>query len=230
MIQDKVLIDRKTIEKIDTLLAFMGTSAAQELRKDTRKALSQTAESVVTDAYGDLKNPRSSEDPALDIPLPCDVQIGAGTHRAGTKLSTLITRMRALHAMVYAKYLVQHNTLQQRVLPWMMECFGPRVSADTVERNNRFLEEALELVQAGGMTQDWAHKLVDYTFSRPVGEKTQEVGGVMITLAAWCLANQVDMHDAGEIELVRIMEPKVMDKIRRKQKSKPQFSPLPGVA
>ncbi|WP_334037407.1 hypothetical protein [Burkholderia gladioli] len=116
---------------------------------------------------------------------------------------------------------------QARVQPWMMECFGPTIAADRVERNHRFLEEALETVQSLGCTASEAHQLVDYTFGRPVGEPAQEVGGVMVTLAALCLANTLDMHAAGETELARISEPATVLKIRAKQAAKPKHSPLP---
>mgnify|MGYP007027781017 CR=1 FL=1 len=118
------------------------------------------------------------------------------------------------------------SPLQQRVHPWLMACFGPEISADTVERNHRFLEEALELVQACDCSREDAHKLVDYVFDRPVGERHQEVGGVMITLAALCLAQKLDMHQAGEDELARIWTK--VDMIRQKQASKPRNSPLPA--
>ncbi len=107
----------------------------------------------------------------------------------------------------------------------MQECFGPEISSDVIERNHRFLEESLELVQACGGTADEARQLVDYTFGRPIGEKAQEVGGVMITLAALCLAQGLDMHAEGETELARIW--KCIDKIRAKQAAKPKHSPLP---
>ncbi|WP_244133437.1 hypothetical protein [Burkholderia gladioli] len=116
---------------------------------------------------------------------------------------------------------------QARVQPWMMECFGPTIAADRVERNHRFLEEALELVQSLGCTASEAHQLVDYTFGRPIGQPAQEVGGVMVTLAALCLANTLDMHAAGETELARISEPAMALKIRAKQAAKPKHSPLP---
>lgn len=116
---------------------------------------------------------------------------------------------------------------QARVQPWMMECFGPTIAADRVERNHRFLEEALELVQSLGCTASEAHQLVDYTFGRPIGEPAQEVGGVMVTLAALCLANTLDMHAAGETELARISAPAMVEKIRAKQAAKPKHSPLP---
>ena len=119
----------------------------------------------------------------------------------------------------------QAQAFQQRVQPWMMACFGPAISADACERNHRFLEEALELVQSCGCTASEAHQLVDYVFGRPVGDKQQEVGGVMVTLAALCLAQDLDMHAAGDVELARIWTK--VEAIRAKQAAKPKHSPLP---
>lgn len=116
---------------------------------------------------------------------------------------------------------------QQRVQPWLLECFGAEIAADRIERNHRFLEESLELVQALGCTASEAHQLVDYVFGRPVGDPPQEVGGVMVTLAALCLASGLDMHGAGEVELARISAPELVAKIRAKQAAKPKHSPLP---
>lgn len=118
------------------------------------------------------------------------------------------------------------ESFQARVLPWMLECFGAAISADRVERNHRFLEEALELVQACGATASEAHQLVDYVYGRDTGEASQEVGGVMVTLAALCLAHKMDMLAAGEIELARIWTK--VAQIRAKQAAKPSMSPLPG--
>lgn len=117
------------------------------------------------------------------------------------------------------------GTFQARVAPWMLTCFGSEISADTTERNHRFLEEALELVQASGCTQSEAVQLVDYVFARPVGEPGQEVGGVMVTLAALCLAAGIDMHGEAETELARIWTK--VEAIRLKQANKPKHSPLP---
>lgn len=114
---------------------------------------------------------------------------------------------------------------QERVNPWLLACFGQEIADDTQERNHRFLEESLELVQACGCTPSEAHQLVDYVYGRPVGEKTQEVGGVMVTLAALCLAQRIDMHQCGEVELARIWTK--VEKIRAKQAAKPKHSPLP---
>ena len=115
---------------------------------------------------------------------------------------------------------------QFRVAPWMQECFGPVISADVIERNHRFLEESLELVQSTGCTSSEAHQLVDYVYGRPQGVAHQEVGGVQVTLAALCLAVGLDMHMAGEDELARIWTN--IEKIRAKQAAKPPHSALPA--
>lgn len=117
------------------------------------------------------------------------------------------------------------TTFQRRVRDWMIDCFGLKISADTMERNHRFLEESLELVQALGCTASEAHQLVDYVFGRPVGQTKQEIGGVMVTLAALCEAAGYDMEACGEIELIRVWEK--IDAIRKKQAAKPKHSPLP---
>jgi len=119
-------------------------------------------------------------------------------------------------------------SFQSRVKPWLLRCFGEEITYNIQERNHRFLEEALERVQASGCTASEAHQLVDYVFNRPVGDKTQETGGVMVTLAALSIADGVDMHQAAEAELQRIWEN--IDKIRAKQAAKPKHSPLPGLA
>ena len=114
---------------------------------------------------------------------------------------------------------------QARVEEWMLACFGKVIPYDKTERNHRFLEEALELVQALNCTRSEAHQLVDYVFDRDTGEPTQEVGGVVVTLAALCVANGFDMSACGETELARIWTK--IEKIRAKQAAKPKHSPLP---
>ncbi len=115
---------------------------------------------------------------------------------------------------------------QERVRPWLKACFGVEIMNDKVERNHRFLEEALELTQAGGCTADDAHKLVDYVYGRPKGRIKQEVGGVMVTLAALCLAHKINLHDLAEMELQRVWTK--VDVIRAKHDRKPTGTPLPG--
>lgn len=120
---------------------------------------------------------------------------------------------------------MSNTAFQQQVHPWLLACFGEIIANDREERNHRFLEEALELVQSTGCTQHEAHQLVDYVFNREVGDPPQEVGGVMVTLAALCLANDMDMHLCGDTELARVWTK--VEQIRAKQAAKPKHSPLP---
>jgi NTP pyrophosphatase (non-canonical NTP hydrolase) len=115
------------------------------------------------------------------------------------------------------------NEYQMQVLRWLNHCFSENIVNDKVERQHRFLEEALELVQAGGCTAHEAHQLVDYVFGRDVGELRQEVGGVMVTLAALCGAYGVSMADCADDELERVWLN--IAKIRAKSAAKPKFLP-----
>jgi hypothetical protein len=115
---------------------------------------------------------------------------------------------------------------QTGVSNWVLMCFGEMIATDVIERNYRFFEEATELVQACGATRKGCHELVDYVFDRPVGDQDQEVGGVMVTLAALCSANNIDMDMSGYEELNRCWQN--IKKIRAKHATKPFSSPLPG--
>ena len=129
------------------------------------------------------------------------------------------------HTLIqFVEAMVNDYTWQQRVQPWLIACFGEEIASDVVERNHRFLEESLELVQACGCTADEAHQLVDYVYGRPMGEKEQEVGGVMTTLASLCLAQDMNLQECADTELERVWGK--IDQIRKKQATKPKNSPL----
>jgi NTP pyrophosphatase (non-canonical NTP hydrolase) len=115
------------------------------------------------------------------------------------------------------------HPFQKDVETWVENCFGERIAKDAEERSYRFLEESLELVQAVGISKESAHKLVDYVFSRSKGDIAQELGGVMVTLAALSGAVKHDMLTAGETEVTRCWQN--IFKIREKHFSKPSFDP-----
>lgn len=119
----------------------------------------------------------------------------------------------------------ERGSFQSRVHPWMMACFGEAIANDQQERNHRFLEEALELVQSCGCTKSEAIQLVAYVYGRDIGDREQEAGGAMVTLAALCSAHGIDMHECADRELARCWEK--IDQIRAKQAAKPDHSPLP---
>ena len=116
-------------------------------------------------------------------------------------------------------------SFQECVNEWMQVCFSEEIAKDKIERCHRFLEESLELVQSLGISKSDVLELVDYTFSRPIGEPSQEVGGVMITLSALCSASRIDMQKSGGLELKRIWTK--IEAIREQQATKPKHSPLP---
>lgn len=112
-------------------------------------------------------------------------------------------------------------SFQQQVFPWTRKVFGTEIAVHKPTRQFRFFEECVELVQSGGATRDQVMAVVDYVYNRPVGEMKQEVGGVMVTLAALCNAYDIDMADEGNIELERVQSDEMIEKIRKKQSSKP---------
>lgn len=122
--------------------------------------------------------------------------------------------------------MVEVTEFQRNVDSWMDACFGQTIKADQVERADRFIEEALELAQTiPGFDADRGHALVDYVFGREVGESFQEVGGVMVTLAALCNEINLDIQSAAACELSRVWTK--VEAIRAKQAAKPTGSALP---
>jgi len=118
------------------------------------------------------------------------------------------------------------DDFQRRVHAWMLECFGEAIARDMTERNHRFLEESLELVQSLGCTRSEAMQLVEYVYDRPSGVAAQEIGGVAVTLAALCHAAGLSMNWCAEDELARVWTK--IEQIRAKQAAKPKHSPLPA--
>lgn len=122
--------------------------------------------------------------------------------------------------------MVAGASFQTRVGNWMDTCFSEDICKDMRERGDRLLEEVLEYLQAHSYDPTRVATLVDYVYGRPVGEPKQELGGVMVTLAAHSRAAGLDMDDCGEVELARIWEK--MDVIREKQAAKRDIhGPLP---
>ena len=47
---------------------------------------------------------------------------------------------------------VKDASFQEQVAPWVQACFGAEIASNVRERNHRFIEESLELVQAQGLS------------------------------------------------------------------------------
>lgn len=108
---------------------------------------------------------------------------------------------------------------QKRIAIWMRETL-PEAVGLTHERGLRFIEEAVELVQAIGLSDADVHRVVDYVYGRPIGSAWQEVGGTMVTLAALCEAAAVDLDAAAMGEAQRIELPEIRLKVQRRQAEK----------
>jgi ribosomal protein L40E len=143
-------------------------------------------------------------------------------------LAAIQNRTLAVQYLAHAEQLrtqVAAPSFQARVADWIHACFGSEIASNHAERNHRFLEEALEFVQAGGCSKSEALQLLDYVYGRPAGVMSQEVGGVMVTLAALCSAFHLDMQFCAEEEITRVWIR--MPEIRAKQAAKPKYSALP---
>lgn len=139
----------------------------------------------------------------------------------------------AIHTAALIASLPVGHRFQADVADWMDQCFLPSLSNNMTERGDRLLEEVLELLQAHGYDSARVPTLVNYVFGRPVGEPAQEVGGVMVTLAAYCSVAGLSMQADGQAELDRINQPEVMARIRAKQEAKNALhfdTSLPGAA
>lgn len=124
------------------------------------------------------------------------------------------------------------STFQHRVEGWSFETFGERIASNKLIRADRSLEEHLEMLQAADYPKKRILELVEYTYSRPKGDLAKEVGGAMVTMAAFCSSHGIDMYQCAEEELARIMEPEMIAKIKLKQATKLEQipdSPLPQV-
>ena len=111
-------------------------------------------------------------------------------------------------------------TNQARVVAWVRHTLGDEELRNRPVRALRFAEEAIELAQACGVDASALHKLVDYVFSRPVGEPSKELGGCLLTLYTVAETLGVSLNDEFETELVRVHSPEVIERVRRRQAEK----------
>lgn len=71
-------------------------------------------------------------------------------------------------------------------------------------RARRMVEEALELAQSVGTSEEEARRVLEHVYSRPKGTPFQEVGGVTVTLMSLAEALGISVASAEIAEFVRI--------------------------
>jgi len=118
-----------------------------------------------------------------------------------------------------AKPCASRDERQARVQEWTASTFGASVASDPTERARRFIEEAIELAQACGLTFAEVHRIVARVYERPKGLIVQEIGGVGVTLLALCEVQQVSADYCERMELARVLAISP-DHFRRKQAEK----------
>lgn len=105
------------------------------------------------------------------------------------------------------------------IMAWLDRVW-PNQIHDSEERAIRFAEEAMELVQAEGVTREQMHRLVDQVFDKPKGELYQELGGTLMTLSAYMAVTDLDGVKAFNDEFVRVNEPELIERIQKKHEMK----------
>jgi len=93
---------------------------------------------------------------------------------------------------------------QEILLQWAKACFGEEEATNLQQRGIRFSEESIELAQSVGVPKDIMHALIDHIYSRPVGEVSQELGGVgiCILLLAQAANYNADKEEWREMERI----------------------------
>ena len=100
------------------------------------------------------------------------------------------------------------NIRQTSVYERVRQIFGEKdlaeVGAET--RLLRFVENALELALASGMTADRASAVLDEVFSRSVGDLHTELGQTMVALQAFATSAGVSLAEAEDAAVIRANE------------------------
>lgn len=111
-------------------------------------------------------------------------------------------------------------SLQDGLYEWLVYALGEDTATNPKDRAMRVLEEAVELAQALGVSEEACHRQVVHTYARPAGEPSQEVAGVIngALMAAQCIG--VDGLLMAEEELIRVWDR--VEEIRVKNRTKVQ--------
>lgn len=114
--------------------------------------------------------------------------------------------------------MAKRDDLQEVVLRWVQRTFGAELLAPQ-ERVARLLEEVVELAQAEDLPEERALALVRHVYSKPPGSPLQEVGGVGVTLLAYCGSKGISADTAERMELDRVLSLPA-EHFRRRQAAK----------
>lgn len=111
--------------------------------------------------------------------------------------------------------MIDRNARQAKIGVWCEVAFGKAEAASLPQRGIRLLEEAAEAAQATGVTREMAHRMIEYVWSRPTGELSQEIGGVGVTVLALAEAAGLSAETAERVEVARVLSKPIEHFTRR---------------
>lgn len=91
---------------------------------------------------------------------------------------------------------------QSTVRDWVIRTFGFAVYADKQERAERVAEEAVEVVQAAGLSRERMHQIVDWIYSKEPGDLKREIGGLLIPLSALASVHKIELEETVNTEVM----------------------------
>lgn len=78
-----------------------------------------------------------------------------------------------------------NDTVGMMTFNWAVSTFGD-VAKDPNERALRLVEEAAEVAQSLDVDKDVLIRIIERTYSRPVGVTHQEIGGLLVCVVSLC--------------------------------------------
>ena len=106
------------------------------------------------------------------------------------------------------------------IADWITSCWDKNRLFHKRESNLRFAEEAIELMQAVGLSRDDVSSMQDYIYNRKKGDIDNEIGGVLVTLAGLATAHMINMEGVARDSLLSCWARSLH--IRQKNETKPK--------
>src|SRR5262252_2696327 len=95
----------------------------------------------------------------------------------------------------------ERDRRQDQVAELCVKCFG---KTTVHERVVRLFEEVVELAQAEKVSPDMLRKIVGHVYARPTDAIEQEVGGIAVTLLAYCAMRKMSADICERNEILRV--------------------------
>lgn len=96
---------------------------------------------------------------------------------------------------------IRSTDIQSRNLDFCLRCFGFSNTFNKRERAYRYAEEAMELLQAAGLTKSEVEYILSHVYSKEVGDLRKELANAQQTLLALSSAYGIHLEDEVERDL-----------------------------